>query len=84
MWDLIVSVPDHCLSFYFTPRGRNVGIEFRQYCRQHPLIYDFIDGMRPGFFRFHKSKITEEVILSGLMSGALFGMLEVDIQVLEQ
>ena len=19
MWDLIVSVPDHCLSFYFTP-----------------------------------------------------------------
>ena len=20
MWDLIVSVPDHCLSFYFAPR----------------------------------------------------------------
>ena len=20
MWDLIVSVPDHCLSFYFDPR----------------------------------------------------------------
>ena len=24
MWDLIVSVPDHCLSFYF-PRGRKAG-----------------------------------------------------------
>ena len=22
MWDLIVSVPDHCLSFYFT--GKNI------------------------------------------------------------
>ena len=22
MWDLIVSVPDHCLSFYFDPCGR--------------------------------------------------------------
>ena len=21
MWDLIVSVPDHCLSFYFTVHG---------------------------------------------------------------
>ena len=23
MWDLIVSVPDHCLSFYFTIFGHN-------------------------------------------------------------
>ena len=23
MWDLIVSVPDHCLSFYFLTQGRN-------------------------------------------------------------
>ena len=26
MWDLIVSVPDHCLSFYFTVWDRLVGI----------------------------------------------------------
>ena len=26
MWDLIVSVPDHCLSFYFTSRvGSEIG-----------------------------------------------------------
>ena len=27
MWDLIVSVPDHCLSFYFNPelRQKNPG-----------------------------------------------------------
>ena len=24
MWDLIVSVPDHCLSFYFEPGYKNV------------------------------------------------------------
>ena len=24
MWDLIVSVPDHCLSFYFTCRLTNI------------------------------------------------------------
>ena len=23
MWDLIVSVPDHCLSFYFPPNAAN-------------------------------------------------------------
>ena len=26
IWDLIVSVPDHCLSFYFDPRGRRGNI----------------------------------------------------------
>ena len=24
MWDLIVSVPDHCLSFYFIKRGLHI------------------------------------------------------------
>ena len=28
MWDLIVSVPDHCLSFYFG-KQENEGIYFR-------------------------------------------------------
>ena len=27
MWDLIVSVPDHCLSFYFTLMGKIVVIK---------------------------------------------------------
>ena len=26
MWDLIVSVPDHCLSFYFTWLSTHVGL----------------------------------------------------------
>ena len=26
MWDLIVSVPDHCLSFYFSERYRSFGM----------------------------------------------------------
>ena len=24
VWDLIVSVPDHCLSFYLSPEGRSI------------------------------------------------------------
>ena len=58
--------------------------EFRQYCRQHPQIYDFIDARRPGFFREHKGKITENTVLEGVVNGGLFGMVEVDIQVPEQ
>ena len=32
MWDLIVSVPDHCLSFYssFTKFDRNIPVDFLQ------------------------------------------------------
>ena len=29
MWDLIVSVPDHCLSFYFVPFNVCVSFPFR-------------------------------------------------------
>ena len=28
IWDLIVSVPDHCLSFYFEKDGINVKIQW--------------------------------------------------------
>ena len=32
MWDLIVSVPDHCLSFYFTrPKSRKVDGNYLYY-----------------------------------------------------
>ena len=55
--------------------------QFRDYCRQHPQIYTFIDAMRPGFFQNHKGKITEDKILEGVVKGNLFGMVEVDIEV---
>ena len=58
--------------------------QFRQYCHQHPQIYDFIDSQRPGFFRHHKGKKTADAILDGVDSGELFGMVEVDIQVPDQ
>ena len=57
--------------------------QFRQYCRQHPEINDFINRTRPGFFQNHKGKISEDKILEGVVSGALFGMVEVDIRVPE-
>ena len=50
--------------------------EFRQLCRQHPQIYEFIDARRPGFFREQKSKITENSILEGVIKGGLFGMVD--------
>ena len=55
-----------------------------QYCRQNPAVYDFIDSQRPGFFREHKGKITEDIILQGVDTGTLFGMVEVDIEVPDQ
>ena len=37
MWDLIVSVPDHCLSFYFVLKGRFQSVRrsrvFPHHCR---------------------------------------------------
>ena len=39
MWDLIVSVPDHCLSFYFTrSRQEHVEIEDDLGCLYNFLI----------------------------------------------
>ena len=58
--------------------------EFGQYCSKHPQIYAFIDSMRPGFFRDHKGKITENHILEGVITENLFGMVEVDIEVPSQ
>ena len=55
--------------------------QFRRYCRENPTIYDFINSMRPSFFRNHKGKITDNLILQGVDTGALFGMVEVDIEV---
>ena len=52
--------------------------QFRQYCRQNPAIYDFIDAMRPGFFQKHKAKISEDTILEGVVNEEFFGMVEVD------
>ena len=39
MWDLIVSVPDHCLSFYFA---------YVQWARRH-LIWRCVDWNRVSF-----------------------------------
>ena len=33
MWDLIVSVPDHCLSFYFSNANTNRVILFYEQCQ---------------------------------------------------
>ena len=41
MWDLIVSVPDHCLSFYFTKHKQNNPINpqaFGQFSPSHGVI----------------------------------------------
>ena len=35
MWDLIVSVPDHCLSFYF----ENYEISSLYHCRHGPVRF---------------------------------------------
>ena len=37
MWDLIVSVPDHCLSFYFTNVSPYI---------DHSAVYNFFGPLR--------------------------------------
>ena len=39
--------------------------------------------MRPGFFRNHKGKVTENDVLEAVVDGGLFGMVELDIHVPE-
>ena len=42
MWDLIVSVPDHCLSFYF---GRNLVINsYYTKAKKHMCVSGFSSG----------------------------------------
>ena len=46
MWDLIVSVPDHCLSFYFSCTGRIPGqplkyVSFANSNESHRFIITF-------------------------------------------
>lgn len=55
--------------------------DFRQCCRQHPHIYQFMDSMRPGFVQHHKGKITENNMLELVVTGQLFGLIKVDIEV---
>ena len=52
MWDLIVSVPDHCLSFYFTRKLHTnelviSGMLKKYYLAPlnlHTLLYEGVDG----------------------------------------
>ena len=43
IWDLIVSVPDHCLSFYFVSTGENRGKPCRV-CKKKKLTTGFCVG----------------------------------------
>ena len=39
MWDLIVSVPDHCLSFYFPLQHFFYDISDKTFCREDVMIF---------------------------------------------
>ena len=47
MWDLIVSVPDHCLSFYFGSSWVPVAL----YQVSRPWPFGSEEGMFEGFYR---------------------------------
>ena len=40
---------------------------------------DYVDRMRPAFYRKHRKECTEEDIINGVRSGLLFGMIECDL-----
>ena len=76
------------ITAYLRTRGHEVvemwECEFRSYCRENPKIFHFIDLQRPDFFKKHRGKITESLILDGVINGELFGMVEVDVKVPDQ
>ncbi|KAJ8311825.1 hypothetical protein KUTeg_010638 [Tegillarca granosa] len=59
--------------------------QYKEFCRQHPKMYDVINKSRPDFFQKHKYKnVTEDQILQAVVNDQLFGAIEVDIEVPEQ
>ncbi|KAJ8306861.1 hypothetical protein KUTeg_014945 [Tegillarca granosa] len=73
---------------FLTNQGYNViemwECQFKQYKKQHPDIYDFINKQRPNFYQSHKHSVTENQILQSVVDETLFGMVEVDIEVPDQ
>ena len=52
MWDLIVSIPEHCLSFYFV----SINLLFfpRSYSLHHTSVYVWVVILNDKFRVFHK------------------------------
>ena len=54
MWDLIVSVPDHCLSFYFPFMLLSKLFALTSLCKERPLFpADFVVGLNSGSTMTH-------------------------------
>ena len=60
MWDLIVSVPDHCLSFYFL-LNEILKIWFRLYIYIYIYIFFFF-WVGPPFTKMHRALIAQECL----------------------
>ena len=77
MWDLIESVPDHCLSFYFEFRGRLAEPEFSRQQRvasESLGIQKSESYVRPLFSRpLCESTQCSTPKVRGMASGPLFG-----------
>lgn len=58
--------------------------QFRQSCCQNRVFIYFIDSMWSGFSQHHRGKTDENINLQGIVDGQLFGMVEVDIEVLTE
>ena len=70
MWDLIVSVPDHCLSFYFTNKLLLLAVILKDFIKLnllHLLIYECaISGKQ-----IQINKVTEQNDLGVLINNKL-------------
>ena len=58
MWDLIVSVPDHCLSFYFVNHHKHLGITFSRDGKWHEHINTILSSASKILGMMRKLKFT--------------------------
>jgi G:T-mismatch repair DNA endonuclease (very short patch repair protein) len=58
--------------------------EFRQYCRDNGDIYGIIRKTRPDFCRKRPGSVSESDICQAVRDGSLFGLVELDIRVLDK
>ena len=73
---------------YYEKMGYNVvriwECEYKQMKKNSPELKQFLQSRRTRYYKPHKKSLTEEEILEGVVTGELFGFLEVDISIPSQ
>ena len=76
MWDLIVSVPDHCLSFYFSTDRYKVVVMMFSICMVYPLTFSIRVGRHFIYCDFQNKAVVRSVRYFTVTSSILIDRLK--------